>query len=192
MSQGWGQSPNLPNNQNQGWGINQQSNQGGWGGQQQPNQGGWGGQQQPNQGGWGGQQQPNQGGWGGQQQPNQGGWGGQQQPNQGGWNGQQPNQGGWNGQQQPNQGWGPSPNQNQGFNMQPLFAENTFFTITTALNKKLVLDVSGDKKNKNKMIIWKVNNKPNQRFRFRFINGKYQILAHEGLCIDAGNILKGE
>ena len=55
-----------------------------------------------------------------------------------------------------------------------------------------MLDVSGDKKHKNKMIIWSINNQPNQRFKFKFINGKYQILAHDGLCLEAGGILNGE
>lgn len=97
-------------------------------------------------------------------------WG---QPNQGhGW-GQKPTH-------QQGQGWGQQPQQNQGWGQGggmggSLFQDYVNYTITTALDKNMVLDVSGDPKTKGSMIIWKKHGEENQRFRIKNVNGKYLI-----------------
>lgn len=152
---------------------------------------GWG--NQGNQGhhghhGHGGQQ-----GWGQQGQQQQG-WGGQQQGQQQGW-GQQGNQGfnqGFNQGQEFNQGQGQGFNQGQGLNqggigggISGLFNQNQDYQIITALDDDLVLDISqGKDASRMQAILWKINKKKNQVFRFREVGGgRYQIISGIGAAL---------
>ena len=186
MSQGWGNQGGKP--PGQGWGG--QGGQQGWGGQQGGQQG-LGGQQGGQQG-WGGQQGGQQG-WGGQQGGQQG-WGGHQGGHHGaqqGWGGQKGGQQGFGGNQgfnQPQQGF------SQSTSTSNLFNPNQDYIIQSALSDNRVLDISqGNDSSKNTLIIWSPNGDKNQRFRFREVGGKYQIVNGTGavLTVPNGNTSNG-
>lgn len=200
--QGWGQPPQQPGWGQQGWGNQPQQPQG-WG--QQGGQQGWG--QQGGQQGWGqqGPQKPVPGGWGNQGGSNQGfsnhpGKHGFGQPgfnqggfNQGGFN--QGNQGfnqGSQGFNQGGQGFNQNPqNFNQGFNqgttggISGLFNPNQDYQIISALDDDRVIDISqGDNAAKSQAILWEINKKKNQVFRFREVqSGRYQIISQMGTVL---------
>lgn len=185
MSQGWGNNQGKPGHQGQqqGWGQNNQQQQG-WG--QQGNQG----FSQGNQQGWGNQGQ--QQGWGHQGQQQQG-WG--QQGNQGfnhgnqGFN--QGNQQGWGNQgQQGNQGFNQGNKQGGiGGGISGFFNPNVDYQIISALDDDLVLDISqGKDSSRSLAILWLINKKKNQVFRFREAgNGRYQIINGMGAALHVPN-----
>jgi len=133
---------------------------------------GWGNQGNQGQQGWGQQQgQQGQQGWGQQGQQGQQGWGQQGQQVQQGW-----------GQQGQQQGWGQQGQQFGGF--QPI--EGQLYKIKSALGHNLVLDVSQNPNNFNKIIVWTDNNGANQKFSFKNVgNGKWGIFCvKNGLTVE--------
>jgi hypothetical protein len=62
--------------------------------------------------------------------------------------------------------------------MQFIPQENVLYRISTALDPDMVLDVSQDAKNLNKMIIYDWNNGQNQKFAIRSVApGKYAFFC---------------
>ena len=49
--------------------------------------------------------------------------------------------------------------------------------IFSEKNKNMAVDVSCDKTNKNRLILWDQHGKRNQRYFFKHINGKYMIIS---------------
>jgi len=177
MSQGWGNNQGKPGQQGQGWGQ-QGHQQQGWGNQGQQQQG-WG--QQGNQGFNQGFNQGNQQGWGNQGQQQQG-WGQQGQQGQG-W-GQQGQQ------QQGNQGFNQGNKQGGiGGGISGFFNANVDYQIISALDDDLVLDISqGKDSSRSQAILWKINKKKNQVFRFREAGtGRYQIINGMGAALHVPN-----
>lgn len=210
MSQGWGQQPNKPgqgwgqqgttgNTGQQGWGQQGTTGQQGWGQQGTTGQQGWGQQGVSGQGqqgwgqqgttgqqGWGQQGTTGQQGWGQQGTTGQQGWGQQGTTGQQGWGQQGTGQQSWGtGQGTGQQGWG-----NQGI-VQPvggLINPNQTYVIESALDNDKILDISqGNDNTKYKLILWTRNNGNNQKFRFREVGGKYQIVSLLGACVEVPN-----
>ena len=48
----------------------------------------------------------------------------------------------------------------------------------------MALDVSGNKADNNKLIIWKKHGKDNQCFKIKHQNGKYQLISKKGKAVE--------
>lgn len=63
--------------------------------------------------------------------------------------------------------------------------------IFSAKNKSMAVDVSLDKTNKNRLILWDQHGKRNQRFFFKHMNGRYMIISAEnGGTVEVPNGMK--
>ena len=80
--------------------------------------------------------------------------------------------------------------------MQFVPQENVLYKIVTALDEGMVLDISQNKTELNKAIIWEWNNGLNQKFAIRSVgNGRYALFSAKSnltLEIPKGSTKNGE